>query len=132
MSMQDPIADLLTYIRNGQNIGKQFVNMFSSNIKEAIAKVLKEEGYIGNYEIVIDKSKKPILIISLKYFDKKPVISRIARVSRPGLRVYRSRDKLPKVLNGLGISIISTSKGIMCDRDARKLNFGGEVICIVE
>ncbi|HWP95077.1 MAG TPA: 30S ribosomal protein S8 [Gammaproteobacteria bacterium] len=130
MSMTDPIADMLTRIRNGQRMGHAEVSMPSSKVKAGIAKVLKEEGYIAGYE-VIDSDGKPTLKITLKYYQGEPVIERIERVSRPGLRIYRRKHELPKVLGGLGIAIVSTSQGIMSDRAARAAGHGGEVICIV-
>lgn len=131
MSMQDPIADLLTRIRNGQTAKKAKVVLPSSNIKVAIVKVLKEEGYIENYSVLTENPKKPVLEISLKYFNKKPVIDLIQRISRPGLRVYRSKDELPKVLGGLGIAIISSSHGVISDKKAKSLGLGGEILCYV-
>lgn len=130
MSMSDPIADMLTRIRNGQAANKASVQMPASKKKLAIAKVLKDEGYIIDYsEIEVDG--KPALEIQLKYFQGAPVIDFIKRVSRPGLRIYKSRDELPKVRGGLGIAIVSTSKGVMTDREARKQGHGGEVIAYV-
>ena len=130
MSMSDPIADMLTRIRNGQAAAKASVQMPASKKKLAIAKVLKDEGYIIDYsETEVDG--KPTLEIQLKYFQGEPVIEFIKRVSRPGLRIYKSRDELPKVRAGLGIAIVSTSKGVMTDREARKLGHGGEVIAYV-
>ena len=131
MSMSDPIADMLTRIRNGQNVGLESVTMPSSRRKEAIAKVLQEEGYIGDYKVEQLDSNKANLVVNLRYFEGKPVIDNIKRVSRPGLRIYRKKDELPKVLGGLGVAIISTSKGVMTDRAARSQGFGGEVICVV-
>jgi small subunit ribosomal protein S8 len=125
--MQDTLADMFTRIRNGQQAGKKSVSMPSSKAKAAIAAVLKEEGYVS--ELSVDAGVKPILTIDLKYFEGKPVIERIKRVSRPGLRRYKSSDELPKIENGLGVAIISTSKGVMTDRAARKLGIGGEVVC---
>jgi small subunit ribosomal protein S8 len=130
MSMTDPIADMLTRIRNAQMVRKTVVNMPSSKIKAAIAQVLKDEGYIEGFK-VRDVSGKPELEISLKYYAGEPVIEKIERVSRPGLRIYRSRDELPKVMNGLGVAIVSTSRGVMTDRKARATGVGGEVLCIV-
>ncbi|WP_006787688.1 30S ribosomal protein S8 [Thiorhodospira sibirica] len=130
MSMTDPVADLLTRIRNGQRANKIKVSMPASRQKEAIVKVLKEEGYIADYSIVT-QDKKPVLSVELKYFQGQPVIETIKRVSRPGLRIYRSKNELPKVIGGLGIAIVSTSKGVMSDRAARALGQGGEVLCIV-
>ncbi len=130
MSMSDTIADMLTRIRNGQMAQKKSVSMPSSSIKKAISSVLKEEGYIGDFEVSQDGCMSE-LKISLKYYQGKPVIEKIQRVSRPGLRIYRGKDELPQVMNGLGISIISTSKGVMTDKSARAYGFGGEVICSV-
>lgn len=128
MSMQDPISDMITCIRNSQVSKKKLVIFPSSKIKLAIAKILKEEGYIEDFYI----TKKNFIEIILKYFKEKPVIDSIIRISKPGLRIYRSRKKLPKVIGGLGIAVISTSKGIMTDSNARKLNLGGEIICYVQ
>jgi len=130
MSMSDPIADMLTRVRNGQSADKASVQMPSSKGKVAIAKVLKDEGYITGYS-VDENGNKPLLNIDLKYYQGKPVIEEIKRVSRPGLRIYKSNDELPKIQNGLGIAIISTSKGVMTDSQARAANQGGEVICTV-
>ncbi len=130
MSMTDPVADMLTRIRNGQMADKVEVSMPASKLKEAIAKVLKDEGYIENY-VVRKEGTKAELDIELKYYAGRPVIERIERVSRPGLRVYRGKQDLPKVMNGLGIAIVSTPKGVMTDRKARSVNVGGEVLCIV-
>ncbi len=129
MSMQDPIADMLTRIRNGQSAGKVSVAMPSSKQKVAIANLLKEEGYIVDYKV--SGETKVELEIELKYFQGKPVVELIQRVSRPGLRIYKKRDELPKIMNGLGIAIVSTSKGVMTDRAARKAGMGGEIICYV-
>ncbi|HHI75749.1 MAG TPA: 30S ribosomal protein S8 [Gammaproteobacteria bacterium] len=130
MSMSDPIADMLTRIRNGQAANKPSVQMPASKKKLAIAKVLKDEGYITDYQS-IEVDGKPVLEIQLKYFQGRPVIEFIKRVSRPGLRIYKSRDELPRVRAGLGIAIVSTSKGVMTDREARKQGHGGEVIAYV-
>ncbi len=130
MSMTDPVADMLTRIRNAQQANKTEVSMPSSKVKLSIANVLKDEGYITSYE-VSDKDGKAVLSITLKYFEGKAVISKIDRVSRPGLRVYKSAKDLPKVINGLGVAIVSTSKGVMADRKARELGQGGEVLCAV-
>lgn len=130
MSMTDPIADMLTRIRNGQMAEKPAVSMPSSKIKVAIAAVLKDEGYIDGYS-VREVDSRPVLDVGLKYYAGRPVIGRIDRVSRPGLRVYKASRDLPRVLNGLGIAIVSTPKGVMTDRRARAANVGGEVICIV-
>jgi small subunit ribosomal protein S8 len=131
MSMSDPIADMLTRIRNGQHIKFESVTMPSSRAKEAIAKVLEEEGYIAGFQVEAAPGNKSNLTVNLKYFEGKPVIDKIQRVSRPGLRIYKRTDELPKVLGGLGVAIVSTSKGVMSDRAARKQGFGGEVICVV-
>jgi small subunit ribosomal protein S8 len=130
MSMTDPIADMLARIRNAQAAGKTLVNMPSSKLKASIAQVLKDEGYIDGFA-VRDNEGKPLLEISLKYYAGQPVIEKIERVSRPGLRIYKGRDDLPKVMNGLGVAIVSTSKGVMTDRKARATGVGGEVLCIV-
>lgn len=130
MSMQDPVADMLTRIRNAQAVGFKEVTMPAAKIKIAVAGVLKTEGYISDYAVE-QVGKKQQLIITLKYHQGKPVIESSRRVSRPGLRVYKSKDKLPRVMNGLGIAIISTSKGVMSDRAARLLGEGGEVLCYV-
>jgi small subunit ribosomal protein S8 len=129
MSMQDPIADMLTRIRNGQAAQKVSVSMPSSKLKVAIAKLLKEEGYVADVKVTGDV--KPELEIELKYFQGKSVVELIQRVSRPGLRIYKKRDELPKIMNGLGIAVVSTSKGVMTDRAARKAGMGGEIICYV-
>lgn len=130
MSMTDPIADMLTRIRNGQKARKVSVTMPSSSAKVAVARVLKEEGYVTDYSTTEDGGKAE-LTIELKYFEGRPVIERIARVSKPGLRIYRGREELPKVLGGLGVAIVSTSAGVMSDRQAREQGIGGEVICVV-
>lgn len=130
MSMTDPIADMLTRIRNAQMADKIAVTMPSSKLKVSIAKVLKDEGYIDDFA-VRDSSGKAELDIALKYYAGRPVIERIERVSKPGLRVYKGTDDLPRVMNGLGVAIISTPKGVMTDRKARASNVGGEVLCIV-
>ncbi|HZV55590.1 MAG TPA: 30S ribosomal protein S8 [Rhodocyclaceae bacterium] len=130
MSMTDPIADMLTRIRNAQMAEKVAVSMPSSKIKVAIAVVLKDEGYIDDFA-VRDGSGKNELDIALKYYAGRPVIERIERVSKPGLRVYKGKDDLPRVMNGLGIAIVSTPQGVMTDRRARATNTGGEVLCIV-
>ncbi len=130
MSMTDPIADMLTRIRNALAAGKLVVAMPSSKQKVAIANLLKEEGYV-NDSSVQDIDGKPVLEVSLKYYEEKPVIDMVKRVSRPGLRVYKGKDDLPNVINGLGIAVISTSNGLMTDRAARKAGHGGEVICYV-
>ncbi len=130
MSMTDPIADMLTRIRNAQMAQKGAVVMPSSKLKLAIAAVLKDEGYIEHFA-VRENSGKPELDIELKYYAGHPVIERIERVSRPGLRVYKGCGDLPRVMNGLGVAIVSTPKGVMTDRRARASNLGGEVLCIV-
>ena len=130
MSMTDPIADMLTRIRNGQRAEKQSVAMPASKVKAAIAQVLKDEGYVDDFAIR-ELEGRPTLEISLKYYAGKPVIEKIERVSRPGLRIYRPKDELPKVMNGLGVAIVSTSRGVMTDRKARGLGVGGEVLCVV-
>ena len=130
MSMTDPIADMLTRIRNAQQANKVEVKMPSSKVKISIAKVLEDEGYISSFN-VSDVEGKSILTVTLKYFEGKPVIAEINRVSRPGLRVYKSADDLPRVVGGLGVAIVSTSKGVMADRKARALGQGGEVLCAV-
>lgn len=130
MSMNDPISDFLTRIRNGQMAAKKQITSPSSKVKEAIAAVLKDEGYILDFNVVAEGSKKTIAV-TLKYFQGKPVIERIERVSKPSLRVYKAQDELPKVLGGLGIAIISTSSGVVSDRKARAAGHGGEVLCIV-
>lgn len=130
MSMTDPIADFLTRIRNGQGARKKQVAAPSSKIKEAIAAVLKDEGYIADYTVLADGPKKTITL-TLKYFDGKPVIERIERISKPALRVYKGKDELPKVLGGLGVAILSTPSGVVSDRKARAAGIGGEVLCIV-
>ncbi|MET0498051.1 MAG: 30S ribosomal protein S8 [Steroidobacteraceae bacterium] len=130
MSMTDPIADFLTRIRNGQNSGKTEIKAPTSKVKLAIAQVLKDEGYIDSFSAG-EQEGKPTLAVQLKYFQGRPVIDRLERVSRPGLRVYRGKDELPTVLGGLGVAIVSTSQGVMTDRQARAAGHGGEVICIV-
>ena len=129
MSMQDPIADMLTRIRNGQAANKVAINMPSSKLKVAIANVLAAEGYIESVKVL--EGAKPELEITLKYFQGKPVVESIQRVSRPGLRIYKRKDELPKVMGGLGVAVISTSKGVMTDRAARQAGLGGELICYV-
>ena len=129
MSMQDPIADMLTRIRNGQAANKVAINMPSSKLKVAIANVLAAEGYIESVKVL--EGAKPELEITLKYFQNKPVVESIQRVSRPGLRIYKRKDELPKVMGGLGIAVVSTSKGVMTDRAARQAGLGGEIICYV-
>ena len=130
MSMSDPIADMLTRIRNAQTVNKTAVAMPSSKLKVAIARVLKDEGYIENYAVTEDAGKAT-LSIELKYYAGRPVIERIERVSRPGLRVYKGKSEIPTVLNGLGVTIVSTPKGVMTDRKARATGTGGEILCYV-
>ena len=130
MSMTDPIADMLTRIRNGQSAEKAEVAMPASKQKQAIAQVLKDEGYIKDFSMQ-ENGGKPQLVVALKYFEGKPVIERIERVSRPGLRIYKGKTELPKVMGGLGIAIVSTSSGVMTDRAARAAGQGGEVLCYV-
>ncbi|MFZ4758869.1 MAG: 30S ribosomal protein S8 [Burkholderiaceae bacterium] len=127
MSMSDPIADMFTRIRNAQRVDKETVAMPSSKLKVAIAAVLKDEGYIDGFHIKTE-SGKPELEVQLKYYAGRPVIERLERVSRPGLRVYKGRNVLPQVLNGLGVAIVTTPKGVMTDRRARQAGIGGEVI----
>ena len=127
--MSDPIADMLTRVRNAQAASNADVTMPSSKLKLAIAKVLLDEGYIAGYSA--DDAVKPSLTVTLKYYEGRPVIDELKRVSRPGLRIYKNKDELPKVLNGLGIAIVSTSAGVMTDREARAAGRGGEVICTV-
>jgi len=129
MSLQDPIADMFTRVRNGQQAKKVSVSMPSSKLKVAVAKLLKEEGYIADYAVAGDV--KPELSVELKYFEGKAVIESLQRVSRPGLRIYKKRGELPKVMGGLGIAIVSTSKGLMTDRAARGAGIGGEIIGFV-
>jgi len=130
MSMSDPIADMLTRIRNGQSARKVSVSMPASKAKEAVAKVLQDEGYILGFATEGEGVQKE-LKVELKYFEGVPVIENIQRTSKPGLRIYRGKDELPKVLGGLGVSIVSTSAGVMSDRQAREKGIGGEVICVV-
>jgi small subunit ribosomal protein S8 len=130
MSMSDPIADMLTRIRNAQSVDKAVVSMPSSKIKVAIAQVLKDEGYIDGFSVRAEDGKSQ-LDIALKYYAGRPVIERIERVSRPGLRVYRGREAIPAVMNGLGVAIVTTPKGVMTDRKARQTGVGGEVLCYV-
>tara|TARA_B100000579_G_C22586046_1_gene735805 strand:+ start:108 stop:503 length:396 start_codon:yes stop_codon:yes gene_type:complete len=130
MSMSDPIADMLTRIRNGQSARKTKVMIPISKEKLAIANVLKDEGYILNVEVSGEGSAK-MLEVELKYFQGTPVIADLHRISRPGLRVYRNKDELPKVLGGLGVAVISTSSGVMTDREARSKGIGGEVLCVI-
>ena len=130
MSMQDPLSDMLTRIRNAQMAGKKSVEMPGSKLKAAVANVLKEEGYIADFA-ASSESGKPRLAIQLKYFQGKPVIAEIDRISRPGLRNYAGKDELPSVRGGLGVAIVSTSKGVMTDRAARAAGVGGEVLCTI-
>ena len=130
MCMTDPIADMLTRIRNAQSAEQKEIKIPSSNLKKAILKILKEEGYIENYQEDIDH-KKPSVSIVLKYYNGEPVISSIKRVSKPGLRSYRSKNDLPRVMNGLGVAILSTSKGVMTERAAKMVGVGGELLCVI-
>jgi small subunit ribosomal protein S8 len=130
MSMSDPIADMLTRIRNAQATEKASVFVPSSKVKQAIAQVLKDEGYIEDFALR-DLEGKAFIEIGLKYYAGKPVIEKIERVSRPGLRIYKGRDDIPRVMNGLGVAIVSTSRGVMTDRRARETGVGGEVLCVV-
>ena len=130
MSMSDPIADLLTRSRNAQMVAKRTVSVPSSKVKVAIAQVLKDEGYIDDFEVKSEGGKSE-LEIALKYYAGRPVIERIERVSRPGLRVYKGRDAIPQVMNGLGVAIVTTPRGVMTDRKARATGVGGEVLCYV-
>ena len=127
--MSDPIADLLTRIRNGQSAGKVDVSMPSSKAKVAIVEVMKNEGYVADHSVSDDA--KPVLTVILKYFEGRPVIDELKRVSRPGLRIYKGNNELPKVLNGLGVAIVSTSSGVMTDSQARTAGHGGEVLCTI-
>ena len=128
--MTDPIADMLTRIRNGQRAGKVAVSMPSSKLKQSIASVLKDEGYVADYQLG-EEAGKPIMSVELKYYDGQPVIDMLKRISRPGLRIYKASDELPRVQGGLGVAIVSTSKGVMSDRAARAAGEGGEVLCYV-
>jgi small subunit ribosomal protein S8 len=130
MSMSDPIADMLTRIRNAQQMEKVTVSMPASKLKKAIAEVLKQEGYIDGY-VVRENDGLPQMEVALKYYAGRPVIEKIERISKPGLRIYKGRDSLPRVMNGLGVAIVSTSQGVMTDRKARSLGVGGEVLCVV-
>jgi len=130
MSMTDPIADMLTRIRNAQMVGQVEVDMPCSKLKISIAQVLKDEGYVEDFAVREDGAKK-VLRIGLKYYAGRPVIERLERISKPGLRVYKDRNSLPQVMNGLGVAIVSTSRGVMTDRKARATGVGGEVLCIV-
>jgi len=131
MSMTDPIADLLTRIRNGQQARKKQVTMPSSKVKEAIVRVLADEGYVSSYNVADAGAGKKTLTVTLKYFEGKPVIETLERVSKPSLRIYRGKDELPKVLGGLGVAIVSTASGVVSDRAARAAGQGGEVLCVV-
>ena len=130
MSMSDPIADLLTRIRNAQMVAKVSVSVPASKVKVAIARVLKDEGYVDGFKVVQDAGKSE-LVIALKYYAGRPVIERIERVSRPGLRVYKGSGAIPQVMNGLGVAIVTTPQGVMTDRKARATGVGGEVLCYV-
>jgi small subunit ribosomal protein S8 len=130
MSMSDPIADMLTRIRNGQMRNKVSVSMPSSKIKQAIASVLKDEGYIESFNVAVVLGK-PTLNVDLKYYAGEPVIEKIQRISKPGLRIYKDSENLPKVMNGLGVAILTTSKGVMTDIKAKAAGIGGEVLCYV-
>ena len=130
MSMSYPIADMLTRIRNAQSVNKVSVSMPASKLKAAIAAVLKDDGYIDDFDVAANDGK-PLLNISLKYYAGRPVIEKIDRVSKPGLRIYKGSDNIPKVMNGLGVTIMSTSKGVMTDRKAQAAGIGGEVLCVV-
>lgn len=130
MSMSDPIADMLTRIRNAQLAKKEFVDIPNSRMKQAIANVLKDEGYIDNFVTKIENGKS-ILQIKLKYYSGNPVIENLKRISKPGLRIYKSSQNLPDVMNGLGIAIVTTSKGVMTGKNARQLGIGGELLCVV-
>jgi small subunit ribosomal protein S8 len=127
--MQDPLADMLTRIRNGQMAKHESVSMPSSKMKISVAKVLESEGYIKSFSV--EEGVQPVLTVDLKYFEGKPVIEKIERVSRPGLRIYKAQQDLPKVMGGLGVAIVSTNKGVMSDRAARAADVGGEVLCYV-
>ncbi len=131
MSMSDPISDMLTRIRNAQMAEKSTVAMPSSKLKVAIAELLKDEGYVDGFNVISSEGGKATLEIGLKYYSGRPVIEKIQRISRPGLRIYKGSDDIPKVMNGLGIAIVSTSKGLMTDRKARANGIGGEVLCVV-
>lgn len=130
MSMTDPIADLLTRIRNSQKAGKTHVRIPSSRVKKAIVEVLKNEGYVGEFRTETDGGKES-LVVELRYHDGEPVIESLQRVSKPGKRIYRGKDDLPQVFGGLGVAIVSTSQGLMSDREARAKGQGGEIICVV-
>ena len=130
MSMTDPIADLLTRIRNGQKAGKAQIAVGASKLKSSVLRVLKDEGFIGDFAIAREGAKGTITV-ALRYYDGRPVIDKLERVSRPGLRIYRGKDALPKVLGGLGVAIVSTPQGVMTDKQARAAGQGGEVLCVV-
>ena len=132
MSMNDPIADFLTRIRNGQAARKKSIRCPSSTAKEAIARVLEDEGYIQGFDVADEPGNKKLMTVALNYFEGKPVIERIERVSKPSLREYRGSKDIPQVIGGLGIAIVSTSKGVVSDRQARASGHGGEVLCIVQ
>lgn len=131
MSMQDTIADMLTRLRNGQSAAKKEVSMMASKLKVSILKVLKDEGFITDFQVKEGENNKRSIVVDLKYKDNQPVIELLKRVSRPGLRLYVPCDELPKVYSGLGVAIVSTSKGVMTDREARRQGVGGEVLCYV-
>ena len=131
MSMTDPVADMLTRIRNGQKVALETVSMPSSKLKESIAKVLEAEGFVGGFKVTELPGNKRELTVELKYFDGRPVIETLEKVSKPGLRIYKGNSDLPQVMGGLGVAIISTSDGVMSDRSARSKGFGGEVLCFV-
>jgi small subunit ribosomal protein S8 len=131
MSMSDPVADMLTRIRNGQKVALETVSMPSSKLKESIAKVLEAEGFVAGYNVTELPGNKRELTVELKYFDGRPVIEKLEKVSKPGLRIYKQNSDLPQVMGGLGVAIISTSEGLMSDRSARAKGFGGEVLCFV-
>ena len=131
MSMTDPVADMLTRIRNGQKVALETVSMPSSKLKESIAKVLEAEGFVAGYNATELPGNKRELTVELKYFDGRPVIEKLEKVSKPGLRIYKQNSDLPQVMGGLGVAIISTSEGVMSDRSARSKGFGGEVLCFV-
>jgi small subunit ribosomal protein S8 len=131
MSMTDPVADMLTRIRNGQKVALETVSMPSSRLKESIARVLEAEGFVGGFKVTELPGNKRELTVELKYFDDRPVIEKLEKVSKPGLRIYKGNSDLPQVMGGLGVAIISTSEGVMSDRSARSKGFGGEVLCIV-
>jgi small subunit ribosomal protein S8 len=130
MSMSDPLSDMLTRIRNAQMVGKDFVIVSSSKLKISVLRVLQEEGYIETF-LTDSSSEKPVINIKLKYYVGRPVIERISRVSRPGLRVYKGKDDIPSMTNGLGVTILTTSKGVLTDRKARQMGLGGEILCCV-